>query len=173
MKFLQHIKNKRGFSLVETIIYVAFFAGLISAMIFGLAVSFKAYSFTRAKRQISIDANLAIERIVREVRQASSINDGSSSFGVNPGVLVLNSIDTSGNPVTVKFSVVNDVISVTENSVLVGGITSGFTDVENLTFTKLTTPVGAGVKIDLRVRSTKGVSNTADFHNTAMLRGAY
>jgi Tfp pilus assembly protein PilV len=171
--FFQRKQKNRGVTLVETVIYVLFFASIITVMIYGLASAFKAYAFTRGKRQIAIDANLAMERMVREIRQAASVDDGASSFGVNPGVLKLNSTDSTGNPESVQFSVVNDVITVTENNIVTGGITSGITDVTNLTFTKLTTPVGAAIKIDLTVRSTKGITTTATFHNTAVMRGTY
>ena len=147
---------------------------LITVMIYGLVSTFKAYAFTTEKRQIAIDANLAIERMVREIRQASSVDTGVSSFGVNPGVLLLNSTDATGNPKSVKFSVVNDVISITENNILTGGITSGLTKITNLTFTKLTSLVGTAIKIDLTVQDTHGsTTTTASFHDTAVMRGVY
>lgn len=170
---VKKLRANKGTTLVETIIYVLFFAGLITVMIYGLVWAFKSYAFTRGKRQIAIDANLAIERMVREIRQANSIDDANSNFGGSPGTLKLFSTDSNGTPRSVQFSVVNDVITVTENNVVTGGVTSGITDVTNLTFTKLTTPVGAAIKIDLTVRSTKGITTTASFHNTAVLRGTY
>jgi hypothetical protein len=174
MQYLSRkIKTNQGVTLVETVIYVVFFATIITVMIYGLVSTFKAYAFTRSKRQIAIDANLAIERMVREIRQASSVNDGASSFGVNPGVLRLNGTDSSGNPRTVDFSVVNDVITITENSVVTGGVTSGITDVSNLTFRKLTTPLGAAIKIELTVQSSKGTPTSATFYDTAVMRGVY
>lgn len=174
MRFLNYSKIRtRGTSLVETVIYVAFFATIITVIVYGLVSAFRTYAFTRAKRQIAIDANLAIERMVREIRQANAIDDANSDFGGSPGTLKLFSTDSVGTPRSVQFSVVNNVITITENDVVTGGVTSGITEVENLTFTKLTTPVGAAIKVDLTVRSDHGISTSATFHTTAVLRGTY
>lgn len=168
------MRNK-GYTLVEMVLYIAFFSIITVAMIQGLMTAMSTYSTTRAYRQVALDGNLAMERIVREMRQATSINDGASTFGANPGILYLNSTDTNGNPKTVRFWVDTSTnqINVTEDNVLTGGVTSGVTLIDNLVFTKITLPTGVAVKIEMTVRSTWGVDITAKYYNTVIMRGAY
>lgn len=167
--------TRSGYTLVETVLYIAFFAVIIVVMVQGMITAMSTYQTSRAYRQVAIDGNLAMERIVREIRQSTSINDGASSYGVNPGTLTLNNTDQNGNPVVIKFWVdtTTSEIKVTENNVDEGGITSGVTSINTLTFTKLTTPVSVAIKIDMTVRSTYGVDVTANFHDTVVTRSTY
>ena len=171
--FSKKINKSKGETLVELVLYIAFFAIIITAMISSLMISLRAYATTRAYRQIAIDGNLAMERIVREIRQATSIDDANSNFGGSPGVLKLKSTDRGGSAMSVQFSLSNGYLTITENNVSDGSVTSGITTINNLVFTKLTTPLGSAVKIDLTLQDSRDANVTATFHDTAVLRGSY
>ena len=79
--FSKKINKSKGETLVELVLYIAFFAIIITAMISSLMISLRAYATTRAYRQIAIDGNLAMERIVREIRQ-ESLNSIQQIVGV-------------------------------------------------------------------------------------------
>src|SRR3989338_783118 len=97
MKFF-NLKNKRGFTLIETVIYVAIIAGLLVALTsFILAISGsknKSYS----QQEVNANARLALSMISHKTKFASGVNFSTSTFGVHPGVLSLSMTSSTLNP---------------------------------------------------------------------------
>src|SRR3989344_7004022 len=82
----------KGFSVLEVLIYTAILA-LISALSVGSILSvYKGFSSTTAMSRISRNGELILDRIVRDIRSASSTDTGISVFGIHPGVLQLGSM---------------------------------------------------------------------------------
>lgn len=81
--------KRRGFTLIEILIYVALLAVLVAAIVQVIPTLGKSARALRSERRLANAADLAIESLIRDIRQASEIITSSSSFGVNPGVLVL------------------------------------------------------------------------------------
>lgn len=109
MKRRRTQSGRRGFSLVEMIVYLGIVSSvLVSATLFAAefaAIRLKAELY----REVQRNAVLAVQRIEVEMREASSVDVGGSTFG-DPGVLSVHT-DVAGNDPTV-FSVTDGVLYV-------------------------------------------------------------
>lgn len=162
-------KHRGGYSLLELVIYIGLFALLSIVIMKSLVVVMKTYTTAQAYRRLQANGSLVMERITREMRDASVIS-GSSVFGSHPGTLSLSGSDGSETEHTVSFSVASNGVRVTENGVT-GTLTTNEVIVNNLVFRKITTTVGEGVKIELTLTTANGHIVTAKFYDTVLLRG--
>lgn len=83
------IVNKKGFTLVEILVYIAIFAILmvvISSFVLGLI---KANTKYQTKREVVENAMNITKTLSYEIQQASSIYTPTSVLGSNPGQLSL------------------------------------------------------------------------------------
>ena len=167
---------KRGFSLVETLFYVALLALSLLVVMQTLLVLTRSYAAFRAAGRIERDAALSLERMVREVRGANNIADAGSVFGVHPGRLRLNTTTAAGAARTVEFSVSGGALLLeeAEDGTAAGALTSSTTTVSNLVFRKITTTRSQGVKIEMTLSSGSGAAARSErFYATAVLRNSY
>ncbi len=94
------VRNQKGFTIVETIIYVAIIGVFMSTVIlFGISAVQTAEKAVVAQ-EVQQNARFAMERVVREVRGAEALNIGLSTFANVSGVLALD-VSTGGNTPTV------------------------------------------------------------------------
>lgn len=166
--------KKSGFTLIEMVIYSALLA-LISILTINtvLAMSRAAGSFREA-RNIGLAADAGVERMVRDMRSATLINDAGSSFGANPGVLNIDIVD----PDTNASSTVEFYLSGTALARRAGGVvqilTAPTTEVTSLVFRKFTTAKSQAIRMEIILRSGHGISQkTENFYDTVVLRGSY
>src|SRR3989338_4825705 len=94
-------KTSAGYSLIEMVVYAAILATLAVFVSDTTIVSFKAFNQSRTNRRIVIDAETALERIVRESRMASSVDEIQSVFDSDSSVLVLNSQVSAEDPTSI------------------------------------------------------------------------
>jgi len=83
-------ETNRGLSLIETVIYIAILAILFVTVANTAILVSGSFGKARALRNVSVGGGGALERIVREIRLAQSVDDAGSVFGEHPGVLRLN-----------------------------------------------------------------------------------
>jgi len=90
--------NKRGFTLIETLIYIAVI-GLISGsfVAFGSSVS-SARNKTYAAQEVQSNVRFALEIISNQIRSSSGINVPASVWNANNGKLVLTNAELNKNP---------------------------------------------------------------------------
>jgi hypothetical protein len=143
---------KKGYSVLETILYIAIFA-VITLLTVNTVLTFtRAVGEIRDMRHTIRESAIAMERMLREIRAAESINTTASVLGVSPGTLVLNT--ASG---TMTFSLVGQQIT---------PLTSNATKVTNLIFTRLVTGNAEAVRIQMTM-------DNKNFYGTAILRQIY
>ncbi len=165
-------KYKKGVSLVEMLIYVT-----LLSVIFLLIVS-TVLSFTSSYRQLSANRALehttlnVLERMTRDIRNATQIDASTTVFGSSSGTLGL--IQTyNGVSTTTKFALSNGVVNVYVNGTYIGPLTVTNSSVTALTFTDVLTGTTDAVKIDMTVTGTSGaITRTKTFHTTVVLRGS-
>ncbi len=164
-----------GFSLVEILFYVVILSFALLAVTQTLMVITRSYGILKSVQSIEQEAAFSLERLMREVRNANAIDDAGSILGTTPGKLFLNSTEmSSGAPTTVEFSVVNGNLSLKENGVVTGTLTSSATAVTALVFRKINTARSQGVKIEMTLTSGTGTAaRTENFYATAVLRDSY
>ncbi|HBV01547.1 MAG TPA: hypothetical protein DEF00_04145 [Candidatus Taylorbacteria bacterium] len=163
-----------GFSLVEALFYVAIFSFSLLAIMQTLIVVTRSHGMLRSAQRVEQEASISIERMIREIRDGESIDDAGSVFSAHPGKLLLHSTNVSGLPRTVEFSLSGGKLSLKEDGVAVGLLTSTQTNISNLVFRKISTARSEGVKIEMTMQS--GTSTTArseNFNTTAALRDSY
>ncbi len=156
-----------GFSVIETIFYIALFAILSIAVINAMITMTKAFRETALHTEL-IQSGIIMEKISREVKQALSIDTISATN------LKLNTKDDAGADKTVEFVISGSNIRFLENNVFTGNLNTPNIVVSNLSFTQITTAKGTAVKISFTIRSTRdSLNRTYDFYDTVVLRGDY
>jgi len=81
--------NKKGFTLVETIIYIAIVSVFLWAALGFFWQMKQAETKGDIMREVKENMAQAAEQFRQTVRNAEDMNEGVSQFGVNPGVLSL------------------------------------------------------------------------------------
>lgn len=163
---------RAGYSLVETLAYVAILAILVAAVAYATNALFIANKKIKAARQIENSAIASLDRMVRDIRAASDIVAGESSLST--GTLVLTIPVSEGVTRKTKFYLdsATKKISVYDNDILTGQLSLSGVQVTSLVFTKLTSEHSNAIKIVLTMTSTiTGLSDT--FYTTAVMRGSY
>ena len=169
-------KSTSGFTLIESVIYVFIFALISLALVQVIMTINRTYGAIKATQALETSASDSLNRMSRDIRNASSVLLGASStFEVSPGKLALSSKDGSGNTRTVEYYVDSSkMLQVKENGVSVGKLTSSSTPISNLVFYLITTGNSSAIKIDMSLQTLKDKATTTEsFHSTYILRGSY
>ena len=163
-----HAQKKRGFSLVEVLVYLAVLILVVSVSISTYLSLNTVLLRNKTERTLTNAAHVALERVVRDIRNSSTVNTGLSTLGSSPGVLTLDSGTTT------QFQLSGDSVAVSVNGTELGPLTGPNVTVDELIFYRylgLTTEL-VRVKLTLSV-STKAASSTRTFYSSAVLRGSY
>ena len=111
-------RNQRGFTLVETLIYVSFLAAFSSLVITSLLLVTKNFYVLRLERELRQSGTVASERILRETRNAYELDIANSDLHVAQGRIILRKKDLNRNNTTVEFYIDdNSQISLREGGV--------------------------------------------------------
>ncbi len=152
---------KKGFSLIEMIIYLSLLTVLLVAVVNSLAYMMKNYRELKAAKSIAVSANEVLNRFSYEVKRANNL-DGS--FGTSSGSLTL----TNGTS-TIIFSLDSPRIKVTQDGIS-DFLSSSDISVTNLQFYKLNaTTTSKGSVMQFTMRSTLN-NRTESFEDTSMIR---
>lgn len=165
--------KKRGLSLVEIMIYLAILSAALLLFVNLLTSISKSYISIRMIRKLDSAGISAMDRVTREIRNASSV-DASSILGINPGTLILNTLDSSGSPTQIVFSVLSSQLHVTEAGVDSGSLFPTGITAPSLIFSQINTGVSRAIKIEMKIENEEG--NTVrdqNYYSTIILRGSY
>jgi len=165
----RHFINK-GFSLVETLIYIGLLAMIIASLVGMLVNMSRAYKQIKISRQVQTSAVSALDRIVRDIRNAESVDLTQSSLNTNPGILALNTTDAGNSPQVLKFFISSGVLRMSQGGSDLGPITMSNTIVSNLVFRLMNTGISEAVKIEMTLISG---GKSGNFYATATLRDSY
>jgi type II secretory pathway pseudopilin PulG len=166
--------NKKGFTIMEMIVYITISTVVVSTAVVGIVRLNSELGRYEATRILNNAGQTALERMVREVRAADNINRSGYIFGINPGVLKLNSTDVvTGDNKLVSFTIVSGIIELSDN-----GQTSPLTPddvmVTELFFNDIVTSESEAVKISMVLETTKsGTTYEQALNTTTVLRGSY
>lgn len=165
--------SKKGFTLIEYIVYLAVFSALSIAtisMILGLIeVSRKA----SALQDIHDNARVTMETLAQEIRQAKSIYTPTSILGSNPGQLSLETKNyvSSGDPHTyVDVYIDGSSIYIKREGQEATRLTSKNVHVKNLTFTPLNQASTPALRITLILEAPSFPGSVHAFITTLSLR---
>ncbi len=148
--------NKRGFTLIETLIYITIIGGVMLAFVsFALHIS-DSRNKTYVVQEVQANARVALDLISQKIEAANGVNLDSSTFALDPGVLSLSMASISLNPTVIDLSVDDGVLQINQGTSGAIPITSDEVRVTNLVFTNLT---GGASKENI------GVALTVEFNN--------
>jgi len=168
--------NKRGLSLIETVIYVSILAILFVVVINTIAILSTSFGQSRIKRNVVTQGGSALERIVREVRLAHDIDVSGSTLGTHPGRLKLSTIvgpdDETGT--TREFFLTDGTLMMQESISPAVPLTSGV-DITNLVFYAISAAtISKAVRIEMTVKDESGkLRSSQNFYDTTVLRRSY
>lgn len=176
LKRVSAAKFLTGFTFVELLVYIGLFAVISVLVVNTILMTIKAFNVFRVSQNINSNAELAMERMTREIRLADEINDVLSVFNGHPGQLFLNTINPqTGATTTIEFFLATTTLMVREAAASAQILTSSKALITNLVFRKITnSDISKAVKIELEMRSGEGAfQKTEKFYNTAILRRSY
>lgn len=167
--YLKQQDATRGFSLIEVMVYLAVTV-LVSLAGINTYLSLDTVLLRNAtERALTHSASVSLERMVRDIRGAESVNLGLSTLDASPGVLTLDQAGT-----TTSFSIVDGKLNVSVNGTSHGPLTSNSVTVESLVFNKYSNAQTDLVRVSLTLSiHSKAASSTKTFYTSAVLRGTY
>ncbi|MFA6095023.1 MAG: type II secretion system protein [Candidatus Paceibacterota bacterium] len=166
---LRNIHTAGGYSLIEMMIYVVVLSSLLTVVIFNMITMSRSYGRAVVAKNINNSAVDTIERLTREVRNATSI----ASIQVSPGGITLNTKDSSGNATTEQIYTDNGTIKLRVGGVDFGPLTLAHVQA-NVAFTQVTATTSKAVRmVSTLSNSAFGYSDTKTFYSAVVLRGAY
>jgi len=158
-------KKKNGYAVLELLFYISFFVVLSLLVINAMITMARAFRETNMEAELVQSGNI-MERMAREIRQASGIGSISSTD------LLLNTV--SGADTTIEFKLLGTNLQLFENGTLTGNLNPPNIAVTGLSFSQIATTESKAVKIVLNVRSTDNTQNQVqNFYDTIVLRGSY
>ena len=164
----------RGFTLVEMIIYIAFFAILSVLAVNATIMVMKSFYTLRLNQSVKQSATVALERLSREVRNAYDIDTANSTLGSSPGRLTLNTKDAVGANTTMEFYVDGaSQLRLKEGCVDKGSLVTKSVTLTNLVFRSISTTNSKAVKIEMTLHDSRATTTQAvKFYDTIVLRGS-
>lgn len=156
------------------VVYVGTLALLVSVFVATLVPLVRSYGNLAASRDVNASAFAALDRFVREAREADSVVLGSSVLGAHPGRIVF--LKTDGNNVvsSVEFSLVSGALHVFTDGVDMGPLTRSSVAIDSLVFRAPVSGDGSMATVEVTLRGTSGrAARTASFSGSAVLRGSY
>lgn len=159
--------NKRGFTLIETIIYIAVIGGVFVALAsFVLTIS-GSRNKSYAEQEVNANTRLALSVISHKIKSASGINIGASVFDVHPGILSLAMGSSTLNPTVIALS--DGRLAITEGAGAQQFITSQRVTITNLVFTNLTGDSNRG-NIGININFTFASSSDSSYNFSSNLQ---
>lgn len=167
--------KQKGYSIIEMVVYLSIFAIMSVVVINSFIVILKSFNTSRINRNLLESGSIAMERIGREIRETKTINVANSTFGTNPGILQLDSLNVTGYPDSViRFVVSNGALNIYENGVLIGNLLGQNVTVSSLIFRRMTNTNSEAIKIEMTLQTVSGnTTRLENFYSTVVLRGLY
>ena len=169
-----HPRQQGGFTVIETTVYVGLFSLLSIIIMNTMWSTIRISNELRVTRDINDTAVVVMERLTRDIKNATLVDIANSSFASSPGRLTIQTMTASGTAMTVEYFVASSTLRVKENGVDKGSLLSTRTQIEGLVFYYITSGATVAIKTELHMRSLRGASTNVDhFYNTTILRGTY
>lgn len=169
-------RHKKGIGLLEVLIYIAIVTLLTVIVINTTTIVIAASGKDRLKKNILGEAGIAVERIVREIRLADSVDVPGSVFGEHPGILKLNTIVSSGDPTptTREFSLKDGLLRLREGTSEPMALTEKVVITNLVFYYSDNGEISEAITLELTAEDKlKNITETHIFNTTAVLRRSY
>jgi len=167
------IKNTKGFTLIELVIYVAGMVLLLSAVTTLIYSTFVFYKGTVIAPRVDRIGISVVDRITKDIRTGVSYNADLSQFNVPTGALSLNA-QTDSTTLTKYFALVSGRLIYQEDSGAIQYLTPDDISVSNFIITPIQTPVSTAMhfQIDIGYTTNDG-DKLRSYSGVAILRHSY
>lgn len=152
-------KLQSGFTLVEAIIFIAIFSILLVAMVNISISSFQARNKNYSASEVHQNARVILDILSQRIRAANGVNNGSSTFDSNPGVLSLSMATGGVNPTVFDRDPITQGLRMTEGVATPVIITSNTVKLTKLIFQNVT---GTSSRRNIRIKITLSYANPSD-----------
>lgn len=162
-------RDKPGFSLIEVILYIALFGGMVAVMASTITIMIQTDSKITAAAEVQEISAFVTDRVSQAVDNASAIDLPVSGSG---NVLALQMRNPAWHPT--RFEVQGEVLQIVEGSGLTrSNITSSRVRVTSFTVTRIPSATGGAVRIqytivsnfpNLKQQSTANFTQTLSLH---------
>jgi CRISPR/Cas system-associated endoribonuclease Cas2 len=170
MNFL-NIKNKnKGFTLVETIFYVALFALLAITVTNALISMGKTFREVVVYKGI-LNGSVLMENLSRDIRQSF----GVQSINTNGNNIIIKIYDVgTSSEKTVEYRLVGNNLAFYQNSTFVANLNHSSVKVKSLTFSQINTAESEAIGINIVLgHNSDSLNRDFNFQNTIVLRDNY
>ena len=173
---LKHLKNKKGFTLLEVVIYVGLLTIITSIVTNSFLSDIHVWGYARSTRDATSAGRLMLERMDQEIKLSRSVDTITSILGTHPGKLVLDTFAgvTSTQESTLEIFLDGEELKIKRGVGTTISLSGGKARVTNLVFRRLVSSKSEIVRIELTVEVSSGkFTKEISFTTAAVLRGAY
>jgi len=165
----------RGFSAVEMIVYAAILSMVFIIVINTLLHISRSLNSFQATSDINDSTASFLERVVREIRMAESVNVAKSTLNSHPGKLVLNIRDEAGQIEESAFYISGDSLVLEKGGTSLGSLIDSNATTTNLIFRRFSNATSSSiVRVEVTFESQRGNTTKSEtFFGAAVLRGSY
>jgi len=166
-------KNKKGFTLIELVIYVAGLLILSSVLILMIVQFYSLYKEIIVIPRSDRTGLTLVDRITKEIRAGDQIDAINSQFGTTNGVLDFDTTETDGTH-SKRFYVEDGKVKYQLDNETPVTLTPSGLYVSNFYFISTPTAVSQGVKFNLELQfETRNGTDTKSYTGFAILRESY
>jgi len=167
-------KTKRGFTLVETLFYIAGVILLLGVIVMTLINTYELYRYNVIYPRYNQEGVLAASRIENDIRSGVSLITAQKVFNTASGAIGINATDTSGNAVTYYYALQNGRIIYNKNGGANQFISPSNLTVTTLQFNEINTPLSVAIRFAIDISySTKAGTTTHSYTSLGILRNSY
>ena len=150
--FLKHNQKTKGFTLIETVIYIALFTIIMSLILTAFFQIFGSYNQNKGRIEIEGEANFIMQKIIWAMSGAQTIN--SPALNATSSTLSINKFNYASNPIV--FSLRSSTAMLSRGCSMALPISNNIVKISKLEFEHLPAQgdVPEGVKITLSVSAT-------------------
>lgn len=171
-------KRERGFTVIETLVYIAILGVVVSTAIYFLANTFKTYSKIYAQKEVAVNIQYVLDAMTEEIKFSKNIYSPTSAFDQDNGQI---SVETSQNPPVgetttfIDFYLDNGRIYMKKEGQTELPLTSNQVKINKLRFTLLNpanAPEGTQIFIEGQYNSSGALQDQSlmDFTTSAIIR---
>ncbi len=166
------MKQNRGFTLIETLIYLSLLIVLGAIVINSVFSLFSSYSKIRLTQDMETTAIQVLDKMTRDIHASTAVVDAQSSFNVPNGYVSL-SIPNGAGTDTVKYYATSSQIKVDKNGVYLGDLSLKSVMVNSFDIDYVNGTSTKALKIELQLQA--AVRNSTEtlyktFRTTVQLR---
>jgi type II secretory pathway pseudopilin PulG len=166
-----NIELKKGFSLVETVIYIGMMTVLLFSLITLISSATSTYVVLKSSRNIERSAINIMNSINMYADEASVIDITNTKFDNASGSISLMVTDNLGHSTSTKIYLSNNQVVLSINNVVVGPLNLSDVRVTNLTFRNMSTSTFNGFKVEMTIdNGTSSRYFSENFYNSYILR---